>query len=314
MYQVTPENISKLNLFGFRTVEPFKSLFFKLSEVASRYFGEDAKPLERPLTLIGMRGCDFEALEILDKVFGEGDITDPFYMNNRSNVLLLGADCTDCGNTCFCTTVKGKPYPEKLFDLNFTPIKEGYVVEVGSQKGQKLIEENPGLFFEAYSNHLDSKEKTRSRTLQRLDDKNKEYDLRFKLSATHKASLTSDVWKTLTKDCVECSACNFICPTCSCFLLFEEAKEKNNERYKVWDACLKSSYAKVAGGTNPRGRLHERLQNRYHCKFDYSFDRLNRYTCVGCGRCIDGCAGNIDMRNIFMELEKRALYTAVLIE
>ena len=115
---------------------------------------------------------------------------------------------------------------------------------------------------------------------------------------------------------MECSACNFICPTCTCFLLLDQEKDKDKkcERYKVWDACLKASYAKVAGGANPRGKLHERLQNRYHCKFDYSFDRLDRYTCVGCGRCIDGCAGNIDMRKIFMELEKQAPFTAILLE
>jgi sulfhydrogenase subunit beta (sulfur reductase) len=314
LMQVTPENMDKINLFGFRTVEPFKSLFFKMTELVSKYFGADAMPMERPLTLIGMRGCDFESLEVLDRVFGEGDFNDPFYAKNRSSVLLIGADCTDCGATCFCTSVMGKPYPTKLFDLNFTPVKEGFVVELGSEKGQKVIDDNPGIFFEAYSAHLDAKEKTRNRTLSHLDDKNRKFHLHFKLSATHKASLTSDIWKTLTKDCVECSACNFICPTCSCFLLLEQAKEKDNERFKVWDACLKASYAKVAGGANPRGRLYERLQNRYHCKFDYSFDRLNRYTCVGCGRCIDGCAGNIDMRNIFVELEKRALYTAVLIE
>jgi ferredoxin len=68
----------------------------------------------------------------------------------------------------------------------------------------------------------------------------------------------------------------------------------------------------VAGGANSRPKLYERLQNRYHCKFDYSFDRLGRYTCVGCGRCIDGCAGNIDMRRIFVELEQQAPLTAKL--
>jgi ferredoxin len=69
----------------------------------------------------------------------------------------------------------------------------------------------------------------------------------------------------------------------------------------------------VAGGSNPRGKLYQRLQNRYHCKMDYSYDRLGRYTCVGCGRCIDGCAGNIDMRKIFAELERQAPLTAKLV-
>jgi NAD-dependent dihydropyrimidine dehydrogenase PreA subunit len=210
--------------------------------------------------------------------------------------------------------VNGKPWPLKLFDINLSPIDGGYVVEVATEKGSKFIDDNSRLFTEAYGGQIQQKEKNREKVTGLLADANKDYPLKLDLSLTHKLNTGNKIWKTLTKDCVECSACNFICPTCTCFVLLDQVKGKDNERFKVWDACLKAGYQKVAGGSNPRGKLYERLQNRYNCKFNYSFDRLNRYTCVGCGRCIDGCAGNIEMRKIFVELEKQAPLTAKLVE
>lgn len=318
--EINSDNLKNIDLPGFRTVDTFKSYFFKLTEKVSRYFDKDELAHGKKLTLIGARGCDLEALEVLDRVNKEGDFNDPFYASNREKVLIVGADCTDCGQTCFCNLVKGNPYPVKLFDINLSPIKEGYIAEIGTEKGKNLIDDNQLLFTEADGELLDKKEKNRKKVIDCLKENNKIYQLRLELSVAHKLNLQNKAWKVLTKDCVECSACNFICPTCTCFLLLDQDKnlpagrhgKDKYERFKVWDACLKSGYQKVAGGANPRGKLYERLQNRYQCKFDYSFDRLDRYTCVGCGRCIDGCAGNIDMRKIFVELEKQAPLTAKL--
>lgn len=307
-------NISAVELSGYRTIETFKSFLFRLIEKVSDYFGPE-KPLSaRPVALLGVRGCDMEGISIEDRVFLEGDFRDSFYGENRKNALVIGADCTDCGKTCFCTTVKVKPWPERGFDLNLSPIREGFVVTADTEKGRKIIADNPKLFIEAFSYHLDGREKNRKKVLGLLKEANRDFPLGSDLSLTHKANLTNKVWRSLTKDCVECSACNLICPSCTCFLLIDQKNGAMNKRYKEWDACLKAGYARVAGGANARGKLYERLQNRYHCKFDYSFDRLGRFTCIGCGRCIDACAGNIDMRRIFVELEKQAPLTAKLEE
>ena len=311
--QINIENIDDIDIFGIRTIESLKSYLFKLSEKVSKYFGKDETSHGKPLTIIGVRGCDTEALDVLDKVFGEGDPIDPFYASNRENTMIISADCTDCGKTCFCTMVKGKPYPVRSFDLNLSIVMDGYVIEVGSKKGERIISDNTALFIDATSISIGEKEKNRKKVTDCLiENNNDEYKLKLDLSVSHKRNIENKIWRVLTKDCVECSACNFICPTCTCFLLLDQEKGNDNERYKIWDACLKAGYQKVAGGANPRGKLFERLQNRYHCKFDYSFDRLNRYACVGCGRCIDGCAGNIDMRKIFIELDKQVPLTAKL--
>ena len=306
------EQIEQVDLSGYRTVETIKAYAFKPSEKVSEYFGKEMNPPSQKYAILGLRGCDLEGIEVLDRVFGEGDYPDSFYENSRRNLFLIGADCTDCGKSCFCILTNGRPYPEKRFDLNLSPVKEGYVVEAGSQQGEDFIKSNDLLFTPAKEEQLQEKESNRQRMIAKLELQNRPFGVKHDLSLTHKKNLENKAWKELTKDCVECSACNFICPTCSCFLLTDSKPENCFQRDKVWDACLKAGYARLAGGANPRSKLYQRLQNRYQCKCDYSFDRLGRYACVGCGRCIDGCAGNIDMRKIFAQLERLAPLTAKL--
>ena len=318
--EVNVDNIQSINLFGYRTVEPFKSCFFAIDEVVSQYFGDEDGPEPAKLTILGARGCDLEALEVEDRVFGEGEFKDPFYLKRRENSFIIGADCADCGVTCFCTLVKGRPWPLQRFDLNLSPVAGGYIVEAGTGQGKKFIEDNRSLFETVSEAGLQTKVANRQKVLQRLAEVNRPYQFKQEIAASHRLNLENPAWKYLTKDCVECSACNLICPTCTCFLLADTGGQGSRvrgqgefARHKIWDACLKSGYQKVAGGSNPRGKLYQRLQNRYHCKMDYSYERLNRYACVGCGRCIDGCAGNIDMRKIFAELERQAPLTAKLV-
>ncbi|MFA5840142.1 MAG: 4Fe-4S dicluster domain-containing protein [Candidatus Margulisiibacteriota bacterium] len=314
LQELAPTNQDKIDLTGYRTVESFKSYFFRTIEQVSSYFGTDEPTHSQKLTLLGVRACDLEALEILDRVFGEGELKDPFYLSNRKDTFIISTDCTDCAATCFCNLVNGRPYPTKLFDLNLSPLASGYGVEIGSPKGQQFIDDNLSLFEKDNPDVLSQKESLRNKVAAKLTESNRAFHSKANLSEIHKVNLENKAWKSITKNCVECGNCNFICPTCSCFLLLDDRKQPTadgNDRYKVWDACLKNGYAKVAGGSNSRGKLTDRLQNRYHCKFDYSFDRLGRYTCVGCGRCcVDGCMAKIDMRQVFMELIKQVLLTA----
>ncbi len=310
--EIREDSISNINLSGYRTVESFKSYIFKLIEQVSSYFGTDISPKPPKYVFLGARGCDTSSIEVLDNVYLEGPLKDTFYEANRKNITIISADCADCGKTCFCTMVNGKPYAIKMFDLNFSPMPNGFLVEVGSDRGREIVDKNPGLFTDAEAGMGKEKVVNRQKVLDRLAEINAGFKLKLELCEIHKRNIENKYWKVLTKDCVECSACNFICPTCTCFVLLDHKTTEGGKRDKVWDACLKSGYAKVAGGANARGKLYERLQNRYQCKFDYSYDRQGRYTCVGCGRCIDGCAGNIDMRKIFVELERQVPLTAKL--
>jgi len=62
------------------------------------------------------------------------------------------------------------------------------------------------------------------------------------------------------------------------------------------------SFARVAGDHNPRKHLHERLRNRFDKKFEF-FPQVMAYTaCTGCGRCIEACPGDIDIREVLKGL------------
>ncbi|MFA4843665.1 MAG: 4Fe-4S dicluster domain-containing protein [Candidatus Margulisiibacteriota bacterium] len=314
--EITADNAGQLNLAGYRTVEPLKSYLFRLIEKVGRYFGGEEEILGTGVWVLGARGCDLEALDVLDRVNLEGEFCDPLYKARRAQIGFIGVDCTACAKTCFCTMVGGQPYPTRNYDLSLSPVAGGYVAEARTERGEELVVANATLFRAAREEELNEHAGSRRRMELRLEQNNLDHKLRLNLSDIHKINLENKVWKKLTKDCVECSACNFICPTCTCFLLIDSEAGPTTadySRHKVWDACLKNGYARVAGGANSRPKLYERLQNRYHCKFDYSYDRLGRYTCVGCGRCIDSCAGNIDMRLIFKELERQAPLTAKLV-
>jgi ferredoxin len=315
LVQKFPKVVGSTDPRGFRSAEPLKSVVFPVSEKVSPYFGTEAEYPGRPVVIVGARSCDLEALVVYDQVLATGELADPFYQARRNNLIIISADCTDCGQTCFCTMVNGQPFPKRGFDLNFSPVESGYIVAIGTSRGEQIVKEDKNLFELATAEQLKERDKNRKQMTDQVQAQNQEFTCRCNISWTeaHKINLQNQTaWKQITKNCVECSSCNLVCPSCSCFLLLDQPENGRYGRYKVWDACLKNGYAKVAGGANSRPKLFERLQNRYHCKFDYSFERLGRYTCVGCGRCIDGCAANIDMRRVYAELVKQVPLTAKL--
>ena len=115
------------------------------------------------------------------------------------------------------------------------------------------------------------------------------------------SSFASGLWDDFASTCVECGGCNVICPTCHCFLLVDQSSGDKYQRLKVWDSCLMKRFARVAGGANPRKHLSERLRNRFVKKFNFFPEILNMYACTGCGRCIETCPGDIDIREVLKE-------------
>ena len=73
---------------------------------------------------------------------------------------------------------------------------------------------------------------------------------------------------------------------------------------KMWDSCMRLTYARVAGGENPRKVLGDRLRHRFMHKFSYFLDRYGIDMCVGCGRCVDAEAGEVDIRNVLKKLNE----------
>jgi hypothetical protein len=75
---------------------------------------------------------------------------------------------------------------------------------------------------------------------------------------------------------------------------------------KIWDSCMRFTYAAVAGGANPNKVLGDRMRHRLMHKFVHFVQRYGVNMCVGCGRCVDADAGGMDLREILKILSVEA--------
>ena len=125
------------------------------------------------------------------------------------------------------------------------------------------------------------------------------------LTGAVEKNFKSQIWEDEAKTCVECGACNTICPTCHCFLLYDQKNENQMARLRIWDSCLLKNFATVAGGANPRPKLWMRLRNRFEKKFDFFPKVAKVFACTGCGRCISACPAKIDIRRVLKRLVEK---------
>ena len=289
---------SKINLFGLRTEEPVTSLFFPPSSDLS-VLPEEITP---PKALIGIKGCDLSAMKLLDWVFMNGSYVDPFYYMRRNNTLIISTDCVDFNDSCFCTLIGEKSYPESGFDINISQINDGFLLEAGTEIGEELLIKNN--IFEATPNQIEERligrEDVKNTQLRNLEEKGFNFNY-LSLDYVVKNSSKSPIWDNESEKCVECGACTFVCPTCHCFLLSSSGRSYFS-KHRNWDSCLYYGFARVAGGANPRYKLRDRLRNRFVKKFVFFPEVLDRIGCTGCGRCIDACLGKIDIRKVLEEV------------
>lgn len=292
-----PARGNTIEFGNIRQTETLKSFFFLSRESVTGI----PESLDKPLLIAGVKSCDLESIDIQDFVFIKGEVKDPFYSKRRADTLIISSDCTHAKETCFCLAVEGQPYPKRNFDLNISQLGDRFLVEVGTDKGQSFIR-NYRMFFKDPSRE-DEKNRDRIREsitslVRTFIDERKTPLAEATRGAVKNTYNNTDMWKDLSSTCVECGACNFTCPTCHCFLLYDMKCPSGDARERIWDSCLYKTFARVAGGANARKHLFERLRNRIDKKFDYFPAVLKRIACTGCGRCIDACLGDIDIREI----------------
>jgi len=288
-----------------RTTEPLKGFFTPAIEKVAEDFNPEIPTQNRkPFAIVGVKACDLHGFLIQDQVFFKPDRPDPFYARAREDNLIISADCTLVLDTCFCLALGHNPYPESHFDINLSEVEGGFVVEVGSPKGQIILEKHASLFQEANPTALNNKEEVRKRVVAEVQNKVEEHEVphQDQYQGMVERNYESKLWEEEAKRCVECGACTMICPTCHCFVLSDQKEGDQFSRCRQWDSCMFRDFARVAGGGNPRSQLAMRLHNRFEKKFDYFPKVANLYACTGCGRCISGCPANIDIRRVLKRM------------
>lgn len=288
-----------------RTFEPLKAFYARAREVVAEDFKADIPhSKDRPFAVVGVKACDLKGFKVQDYVFKNHDYQDPFYIKARQDNLIISADCTCAIDTCFCLALGIQPHPTEDFDINLSQTEDGFLVEVASTKGRALANKHASLFTEAEKQLASQRDEQRKRVIKEVEKNIRDNNIPHQdlYKGVIEKKYESELWEDQAKTCVECGACNTICPTCHCFLLYDQKSEERMARLRIWDSCMLKDFARVAGGTNPRGHLWMRLRNRFEKKFDFFPKVANVYACTGCGRCISACPAKIDIRKVLKKL------------
>lgn len=249
-------------------------------------------PSEAPLryAFLGVRACELAAIAVQDRVFLEGAYVDPIYKARREQCFLVAVNCTQAASTCFCTSMKTGPRCRAGFDLALTELREGFIVEVGSDAGAAILAQV--AVREAAADELDSAEAAREQAVQQITRQMDTTDIRDLLLG----NLNHPRWAEVATRCLSCTNCTMVCPTCFCSSVTDVADLGGShvERERKWDSCFNLDFSNMNGGA-VRNDVRSRYRQWLTHKLASWVDQFGTSGCVGCGRCITWCPVGIDL-------------------
>ncbi len=271
-----------------------KELFQPRAEVVYEFDGQnfvnEALPEEKRV-IFGMRPCDCRALTLLDRVFDAEQIKDPFYVTRRQNTVIIALACTRPLSSCFCTAVGGDPFGQEGADVLLADAVDSLLARAVTSKGKDFLARYGKFFSTVSSVSWDKQAKeVRSKIKSQLNIGN---------AKSHLDSIfEEDIWETISRKCLGCGACSYLCPVCYCFDLVDEKTASGIKKIRTWDCCMFSMFTLHASGHNPRPVNAARLRQKTMHKFSYYTERYGIDGCVGCGRCVRSCPVNLDIREL----------------
>jgi len=293
------------------TQKPAKEVFFPQSETMFRYekTGKQhqvtsTEEVERKRVILGARPCDIQAVSLIDQVFSGKEYTDVYYVNKRKATTIIGMACDHPLSTCFCSSMKGGPFHREGSDLFLIDLGEAYLVELLTEKG-KTFQKNKFL-KEALAKDINSAKEVEEKATPKIDGSLPVAGIEKRLDQM----LESPFWERVQEKCIGCRICTYLCPTCHCFDIVDEALTNKGQRVRNWDSCLSSLYSQETSGHNPRPTNRERTRQRIMHKFNYFPKNFDQIACVGCGRCIIYCPVNFDIRQTIKEIQNSPLQNA----
>ena len=287
-----------------QTVKSAKDLFFPQSEdiIDFKVSGKnieikDARQKSNPFVLFGVRGCDLKSFEVLDKVFLQEPV-DTMYKEKRDAVTVITLACNNPESSCFCK-VFGVDASNPKGDVQAV-ISNGYMYfEPLTEKGSELISKlnclEDGDASDVETEKANIVGKIENLPFSKLD-----------LSAFKGENLMElfdrKEWEELSKACLGCGTCTFVCPTCQCFDIRDFETNDGVKRFRCWDSCMYSEFTKMAA-ENPRKTQMQRYRQRFMHKLVY-FPANNggEYSCVGCGRCVKKCPQSLNIVKVIKKL------------
>jgi len=286
------------------TILPPKKYFLPqnetLVEYNKRYNKWEATLYSEEFIIFGVHTCDLAGIQCLNMVFSDKPM-DSNYYNRKNRILIIGLECTDyCDEYASCGLMNNQN-PKGGYDLFFTELKDRFVIHVNTVQGEDLINKI-ALFKPADKAALEELEEIRAKKREIFKP---EVNIGHnELKSLFEKSFQNDVWKDIHNRCLSCANCTNVCPTCYCYDMEDEIELDLNQGKLIrkWDSCQSRPFAMIAGGENFRPERGGRQRHRYMRKFNYPYDKYNRYFCTGCGRCSRTCMARINLKETIKAL------------
>jgi ferredoxin len=287
-------------------IPPKASFLLNIEKMFGFKKDKDGYKLELPATadqkrlIFGIRPCDARALAIIDMVFKD-TYEDNYYLGKRKNTLLVGMGCVNPCDSCFCTSMGLSPTEATDVDLMLTDTGDEFLIEEVTDKGKELMAKTEGT---AGANQDDEARarKAAEAAFQKVTRKIDTGEIAKKLPASFE---NKEFWEKVAAKCVSCGICTFLCPTCYCFDINDEALRGDGARYRNWDSCSFPLYTKMPM-ENPREEKWRRVRQKVCHKYLFYPLLFNIIACTGCGRCIRLCPVNWDIAQTLSSLPAEA--------
>jgi ferredoxin len=315
------EALDRLNLKDEWVAVSPKDIFFPQLETL---FSFDRNGIEEeveasPKLIFGVRPCDAKGL-LFSEEFFKRNFEDIYYLSRAKNRLIVTIGCLKPPrpDACFCTSSKTGPFIESGYDLQMIDAGDSYLVEIGSGKGEDFVNSYSDLFKDAEKDGAGKIENIKSEANKAVKVK-VDFDGAVELMKGDKDF--EDNYKRIGERCIYCGGCLYVCPTCTCFNVFDnesrpfpprrdtpagrkgrDEKEGSGVRRRNWDGCIFEGYTREASGHNPRHKKTLRTARRFEHKLKYDYRVTGMSGCVGCGRCLASCPVEIGFSKFIEEI------------
>jgi ferredoxin len=243
-----------------------------------------------------LRPCDAAALRLLDVNFESDDYVDPWWHKRRELTTLIGLACNEPCSTCFCKSAGFGPHDPEALDVLLVDVGDGYLATSQTEKGEALVGKVGDAAVEPPADAAETADRLKKEAEAAMPT---EFETQPLPQEDVKELFDSDFWEDVQFSCINCGTCTYLCPTCWCFDIQDEVHGREGERVRTWDSCMYPLFTHHASGHNPRNAKVQRVRQRFMHKFKYYIDKYGgRPACVGCGRCVQFCPVNIDIREV----------------
>jgi len=249
-----------------------------------------------PRAVLGIRPYDAKAIQLVKMNFDTDEYKDPYWCDAYEATTFVGLGITKPGPFDFSTSTGSGPFSEEGLDILLADLDDKYLAKVLTPKGEAFA---AAAGFDAAADEKESK------ALMDILKKEAESNIASSIQTDKLAEKTvldlheAPFWDDVAFSCINCGTCTYVCPTCWCFDIQDEAKLKESTRFRNWDTCMSPLFTRHATGHNPRGEKIQRVRQRFMHKLKYFLDKYDQgIMCVGCGRCVKSCPVNIDIRQV----------------